>query len=67
MNLMSSMRSSTVQVPVPPDEFACHCSPTICVRVAIAELAGLLNPENRAVIVIGVAGGAAAIAYAGNL
>ena len=47
MNLMSSMRSSTVQVPVPPDELACHCSPTICVRVGIVEPAGLLNPENE--------------------
>jgi hypothetical protein len=63
---MSSMRSSTEQVPVPPDELTCHDNPTICVRVEVVELEGLLKPENRAVIVVGVAVGAAAIAYVGQ-
>ena len=36
MNLMSSMRSSTVQVP-PAADWTCHWTPTICVRVGIVE------------------------------
>jgi hypothetical protein len=64
MNLMSSMRSSTVHVPVPPDELLCHCNPTICVRVGIAEPP--VNIANGAMYVVGVAGGAVAIANAGN-
>src|SRR5262245_25404000 len=65
-NLMSSTRSSTVHVPVPAAEVACHDSPTICVRVGIDEPEGLLNAEKGTVIVVGVAGGAAAIAYVGR-
>jgi len=46
---MLSRRSSTVQVPVPLDEFACHWIPTTCLSAAIVELEGLLKAVKASV------------------
>ena len=48
-NLTLSMRSSTVQVPVPLAEFTCHWIPTTCLGVAIVELEGLLKAVKASV------------------
>ena len=64
--MMSSMRNSAVQVPLPElPEFTCHCNPTIWLRVGVVEPLGLLKPENGAVIITGVAFNAMETAYAG--
>ena len=65
-NLLLSMRSSTVQVPVPLEaEFTCHWIPMICVGVAIDEFEGLLNSVNPSVYVVAVAVGTARLATVG--